>query len=53
MKEELEYEAHALKISTKIETWIYRGLAAAAVSGTGAHDPATRLAQQVKRQKET
>ena len=49
----MEYEAHALKISTKIETWIYRDLAAAAVSGTGAHDPATRLAQQVKRQKET
>ena len=53
MKEELEYEAHALKISTKIETWIYRDLAAAAVSGTGAHDPATRLVRREKRQRET
>ena len=49
----MEYEAHALKISTKIETWIYRDQAAAAVSGTGAHDPATRLVRQEKRQKET
>ena len=49
----MEYEAHAWKTSTKIEIWTYRDQAAAAVSGTGAHDPATRLVQRVKRRKET
>ena len=52
-KEELGYEAHALKISMKIETWTYRALALVAVPGTGAREPATRQAQQAKRQKET
>ena len=52
MREELEYEAHAWKTSTKIEIWTYRDQAAAAVSGTGAHDPATRPVRREKRQRE-
>ena len=47
-----EYEAHVLKIWTKIGIWTYYALAAVAFPGTGAHERATHQAQQARKQKE-